>query len=51
MPNTIYQKNLSDANQSLNALENEDMEVAKEMIISVYNDLKDLAENRSTSFG
>jgi hypothetical protein len=44
VPGTIFQKILSNANQSLNALEYEDMEIAKEKISSVYSDLKDLAE-------
>ncbi len=44
VPDTIFQKILSNANQSLNAIENEDMEIAKEKINSVYNDLKELAE-------
>ena len=51
VPNTIFQKSLSNANQSLNALENLDMEIAKQKISSVYNDLKDLAENSRTSLG
>jgi hypothetical protein len=51
VPNIIFQKILSNANQSLNALVNEDMEIAKEKISSVYNDLKDVAENRSMSLG
>jgi hypothetical protein len=51
VPNTTFQKILSNANQSLNALENLDMEIAKQKISSVYNDLKDLAENSRTSLG
>jgi hypothetical protein len=44
VPDTIFQKILSNTNQSINALENEDMEIAKAKISSVYSDLKDLAE-------
>ena len=46
VPDTIFQKILSNANQSLNALEHEDIEIAKEKISSVYNDLKELAEKQ-----
>jgi hypothetical protein len=48
VPTTIFQRILSNANQSLNAFENEDMEIAMEKISSVYSDLKELA-NSSTS--
>ena len=51
VPNTIFQKILSNANQSLNALENKDLEIAKQKISLVYDDLKGIAENSNTSRG